>query len=1054
MAGPLVSAFLWLGAFSLATGVFFSAALLFRNLPPTDPVAVGLVTIERASKLKDYLGAAIFMTLVPLLTVWFRSTGGRIVGDVVKRYGRRHRVTTAILSTAPLLLSPLFSLTTAKVGWILILPLVLSWAAPRTLHAFETHRWLRELFARTMRPYHALLLAEALSWIVFRYLATGRRIAHYPTLFLEALFVAVFLALFWAVAVYASRLASLLFGTDAKEVFRRITCGGLPMLLLPLFGIVFVPVARAAAFVGLMLVSSALLAMRMRTPFSPSTAWRLAAWVLFPALIYGVSYASTAELSQWVDLFHRGESIGPASDYLRGKVPYRDVFALHGMLEDGLLDAWLMQFFGRSLDVAVTRTVVLGAFLAVSLWYLGIAVFRSIPLALLVVAMGALTTAENNRTFFQVAAAALFWAGAKGRRPFVIAISGAVAAVALFFSFDIGLYTIAGALGAAILLAVAQRRVPWDGVRPMAIAIAFAGGFAAGALPFVLYLVSRGAWGAFLDVTFVAIPSIIDAVWSIPFPDLLSTFRSNLNIHALADFIVWEKFHLIVSPLTIAIAVIHLMARWTARRMDDLDHALLVLTVFAAIAQRSALGRAEFRHQYFAAFLIGPVLVILLLLLCRRLGGIWREGGYGERAFVSAIVGVFAAIAAALFWVPDLLNWRIDDLVRYESRVSRRLRDGKAEEVAWRIRAVSNEIRALTGPRDTIFDFSNQPAFYFFADRANPTRFYQVPILSPRRFQAETIAALERAKPKVVLRTSPEGFDAFDGVPNALRAQAVAAYIDDNYRFHRIVRGVEIWTRVPSARPRPAEAYLREIRLPTKQELVSSGLARFVFPIAGSIEGAGGAHWVSDVTLHNPFRDPIDVRLRYVSATVRADRALRLAARQTVRWPDMVKTFFGAPETLGTLWVEHRAGRAPAMVVKTWDDARGARPSVETPLSHRDAASAGADHAELTIIGIPGSHGEGRRVNVGVVNLGLIPGTFRITVRARSGAQIGRAVESGVPEGELWLVTDLETAAGAKIDESTTVRVTAIAGTGVAFATAVEPDGESEFIPAIPAQQP
>ena len=60
----------------------------------------------------------------------------------------------------------------------------------------------------------------------------------------------------------------------------------------------------------------------------------------------------------------------------------------------------------------------------------------------------------------------------------------------------------------------------------------------------------------------------------------------------------------------------------------------------------------------------------------------------------------------------------------------------------WRIQDVTKAVQELTRRNEPIFDFSNQPAFYFFADRPNPTRFYQVPILSPRGFQAETICAL------------------------------------------------------------------------------------------------------------------------------------------------------------------------------------------------------------------------------------------------------------------------------------------------------------------------
>jgi hypothetical protein len=140
-------------------------------------------------------------------------------------------------------------------------------------------------------------------------------------------------------------------------------------------------------------------------------------------------------------------------------------------------------------------------------------------------------------------------------------------------------------------------------------------------------------------------------------------------------------------------------------------------------------------------------------------------------------------------------------------------------------------------------------------------------------------------------------------------------------------------------------------------------------------------------------------------------------------------------------------------VVKTSDVAHHASASVEEPLSRRDAATASTENAELAIVGIPPQSGLPRRVNVGVVNLGTIPATFRISARTRTGGTIGGSVESGVPEDQVWLVNDIEKELGVKLDETMTVRVTVVAGTGVAFASVVEYDGDSEFIAAIPAQQ-
>lgn len=1049
----IAAALIWLAAFSFAAGVFFSVTLLFTFFPPTSPDAIGIVTIERYSKLRDYVTFALFFLAVPPLAVWFHGLGTRLITHEQKRFWSRRRkraLPVVLLFTLPLMLSPVFYLTTGKVGWILLLPLALAYAGVRGLHLADSSLSLRRLFRPELYPYHALLFCEAAGWLLYRYLVRGHRIAHYPTLFLEVVFVGAFLALFWAVAILIARIVETSFGVSADLVFRRITCGALPFVLLPIVPLVWVTTDRPVLVVAIAVVLSAGLTLALARPLSGKSARRLATWLILPVLLYVFSYGSSAHHTQWVDLFHRGESIGPASDYLRGKAPYRDVFALHGLLEDGMLDAWLMKLFGRDLDVAIARSVILGGFLVVSLWALGMVIFNSIPLSLLLIGMSAWTTAENNRTFFQVAAVALLWVALSRRKAAAAFLSGAFGGFALFFSYDIGLYTIAGAVATTIALAVIGRRVAWAGLAPLRALAWFAIGVLAASAPFLAYLATRGVLPHFFSVSFVEIPRIIDAVWSLPFPDLVTMFRKDLNLHKLAEFVLWEKFRLILSPLTIGVAGTYLVHRIVRKRMDLLDAALLVLTLFATITQRTALGRAEFRHQYFAAFLVGPMLVILGILAARRLAAAWRAGGEGTRAFVAAVVVAVLPVIGVVFWIPDLINARLDDLMNYQRRVLRVLRDGRAEEVAYRIQFVSEEIRRLTRRREPIFDFSNQPAFYFFADRMNPTRFYQVPIASPREFQAEVIEALERTKTKVVIRTSPERFDEFDGVPNAVRAQAVAAYIDDNYRYFTTVRGVELWKRRSDAKAAPVEAYLRRIRLPARTDVVASARSQLVFPAVGSSPGANNSFWVSDLTLHNPFREPITMSLRFIGPAARVDRALTLGPRQTVRLPDVVRTYFGA-SGLGTLWIQYREGRAPVGIVKTADVAHNARPSVEVPLTARDSVTAGVGNAELIIVGIP--EGRERRINVGVVNIGLIPATFRISARTRTGAPAGGAVEAGIPEAEVWMVHDIETQLGVKLDETMSLRFTPIAGTGVAFASIVDANGDSEFIGAHPAQQ-
>src|ERR1700738_2080594 len=85
LAGQISSALLWIAAFAFACGIFLCLTLLTRNLPPTPPEAVGVVTIEHDSKLRDYVNAALFFLLVPPLTLGLRRVGDRLTGRLDTR---------------------------------------------------------------------------------------------------------------------------------------------------------------------------------------------------------------------------------------------------------------------------------------------------------------------------------------------------------------------------------------------------------------------------------------------------------------------------------------------------------------------------------------------------------------------------------------------------------------------------------------------------------------------------------------------------------------------------------------------------------------------------------------------------------------------------------------------------------------------------------------------------------------------------------------------------------------------------------------------------------
>ena len=1030
-----IAALLWIAAFAFAVGVFLSATLLLRSLPRTPLIAVGRVTVERASKVRDYAAAALFFVIVAPATLAFHRVG-RWRNDELRRALAFRRVADrdwqdviSFLFVTPFFLAPFLFLTTQKWGWPILIPIAAAELVPRALITYESTAWMRRLFRRPMLPFHTLIAVEALAWVLFRYIVLGKRIAHIPTLFLEITFVAFVVIIFWGAFLLIARLAAFTLTITADVALQRIAIAALPLAILPLLAILLAPAAAAICTVMSLLGAAMVVALAGSEAADATTTRKATVFVVIPVLLYCLSYVSTAATAQSIDLFHRGESLGPASDYLRGKIPYRDVFILHGLMQDGLLDAWLIDLFGPRDAIVLDRPALLGSFAAPALWLLGIAIFESVPIAALVMLLGAVTTVDNERAFFEIAVVALFMAALRRGSGALVMTCGVVAAVSLFYSLDIGLYCIGGSLLALALL----RRLRW--ITSLVIGIAI------GAAPFLVYLAARGALSAFFSLSFVSIPRIIDAVWSLPFPDLTSTFRDNLNLHTISDFFLYERFRFVLNPLVIGIAIVCIVQRAIAGRREWLDVALIALVCFAVLTQRSALGRADFPHQYFSAFLIAPIIVILFVFVTRAPRVLIVIGG----------MLLFPILAVSL-WLPDLLNGRIDDMTRYTGRVNRwEFVDPVAAETRRRIDGVRYLVDQLSHAGQPIFDFSNQPALYFFCDRPNPTRFYQVPVMSPREFQREAILDLERSRPPVVIRRSPQDFDQFDGVDNSIRAQAVAAYLDDHYTYYATTYGVEVWRRQATAAKGSVDGYLRQIRVPSLKELgVIGSRARVVFPWMTSGRGGSGTVWRSDLTLHNPLNVPMWLRLRYIAGDTRVDRQVVLAARRSIRWDDVVRLLFGAPETGGVVWIEYRGDRAPVARAQTYDVAHDRGGSIVEPLSISDSATAGTPRDQLSILGFSERH---NLINLGVVNVGQVPLTFQMTLAGPGGTKIGQSVQETVNESEAFVVTDAERALGVKLDSTMTANVKVMAGSAVAFANSIEANGDAQFLAGVPSSQ-
>jgi hypothetical protein len=593
---------------------------------------------------------------------------------------------------------------------------------------------------------------------------------------------------------------------------------------------------------------------------------------------------------------------------------------------------------------------------------------------------------------------------------------------------------------------VQWRRAGQVRVSPATGAVLFGGGVLAGAAPFLVYLASLRAVGDFFRISFVSVPAIIDAVWSVPFPKLGATFRNDPSLRNVSEFVLGEGIRFLLNPVVLGIALIYLIVRFLHRTITVRDQALIALTLCGIISQRSALGRADFPHQYFSAFLIGPILVMLVAALATHLRRIASSGDEG-RGFAGLFALALSPVLFVVLWVPDLMNARINDMTAYRPRVAGREADPMFREVLERVEAITEEVTRAVPAGRPVFDFSNQPALYFFTDRPNPTRFYQIPILSPPEYQRETIEALERGKPAIVFRRSPADFDAFDGIPNEMRAPALAAYLDDYYRFFRTVRGVELWTRLQEAPPLQVERYLALHRIPTPEEVAATRRERLIFPAAASLEGLAGSRWRTDVTIHNPHDVAVPVRMRFLSRR-RLDREITVGPKSVVVYEDVVATLFNAQGNTGALLLDVPAIRPLFSTARTWDAGRGGSAPAMLPMRTSDAAVAGSGRSALVMTGFP----SGGRLNVGVMNVGRTPARFSISAVYNEGwPATQHAIAGGAHEEDSFFVGQVESRLGVAVEPRLIIRIDVEQGQAIGYASVVDAEsGDSVVVPGVP----
>ena len=527
--------------------------------------------------------------------------------------------------------------------------------------------------------------------------------------------------------------------------------------------------------------------------------------VVYPLALYSYANAlslATAEGKPRIDFFEDGHAMLPASEILRGELPYRDVLPAHGLIEDGLFDVAAMKLGNVNLGTRTKARIVIGSLVAVALYAVAFAATGSAEGAFLAVLL-ALMMGEfrwSIRFLPSMVTLALIVAAVRRRRPSLFVWAGFGIVLCGLTSLDFAAY-------AFIALVVAVLRYEFLGVprgssevlgddpalhseeprgtpRNRGTAARSAAlGIAIGAVPLLLTFAVLGILDDFLRGTFIETLGASGAYTLNFFTPPQAMAKASAFPDALAALLDRETFPYLFWCFA-AVFVGVTVTRRASRRLEP----LVILGVFVVA---TAISYAERHHVYFG--MLAAVLVIALILTLLR-----------RRHLALAALTIFAAIVLAgptthlgvMGWMrrargPVEPGWsELTHLPRARGALLHE-RDINV------IRSVEKYLSLSLQNDETFFDFTNSGMLYFLFRRDCPIREYEVAFYETEAAQREVIRRIE-SNPNVraaLITATPHGRFTIDGVPNFERAPLVWQYLQENFHPDFAEGDVVFWRR-------------------------------------------------------------------------------------------------------------------------------------------------------------------------------------------------------------------------------------------------------------------
>jgi hypothetical protein len=489
-----------------------------------------------------------------------------------------------------------------------------------------------------------------------------------------------------------------------------------------------------------------------------------------------------------MEVFHEGEWLVAANLTAGGALYWRDLLSAHGLLQDSILPLLSLRLLDNSRwGVETGLPLILNPLGFVTFYLFGAWLFErswAFVVTLLVLIASLQFVTLDTRFIFWPLILLLLGVAVQSRRGWIMGATGAALTVQAILVPESAYCVLA--VGFIVILHDLYRRRRGDGLTAIfAKTLWLTGGGVAVFAVFSLFMLSQHALGDFFFYYLIFVPG--------------HELVGGLPIHPRAYgplFIFLEA----APPIAMLLAFVYFSALVIRKQpLEARDWVVGAAAFFALPYYTKFLERADPGHgdQAYGAAL--PLILYVIYRVCLWLDSTvlrstWfrslSRNGVRQPVAVLLMVAALVLVAtpSAVHTEPPLLGWLAGTPDRYHVTVlnppvlplAGYSQNPIDLATVQDMQAVFN---AYLQPKDSVFDFSNQPALvYYLLGQHSQTRYYHMTLAVTEPAQKDLIAELKRDPPKLIVFTDDFfGLLNWDGVANMVRHYDVSQYILDNY---------------------------------------------------------------------------------------------------------------------------------------------------------------------------------------------------------------------------------------------------------------------------------